>query len=180
MATNNQQKSVAGSMREIVFGLEDGLVSTLGAVTGIAAGANDRFIVILSGLVLVAVESLSMAAGSYLSSKSAADAESVLDHRHKHQSLPLRAAWVMGVCYVFGGVVPVVPYFFLPVAQSYAPSILSTLFVLFLVGVWSGKQTRRPPVRNGIKMVMISTSAAILGFLIGRLVSYYFHIEINA
>lgn len=58
------------AIRELVFGLEDGLVSTLGAVAGIAAGTEDGRIVILSGLVLVAVEALSMAAGSYLSNKS--------------------------------------------------------------------------------------------------------------
>jgi VIT1/CCC1 family predicted Fe2+/Mn2+ transporter len=58
------------AIRELVFGLEDGLVSTLGAVAGIAAGTEDGHIVVLSGLVLIAVESLSMAAGSYLSNKS--------------------------------------------------------------------------------------------------------------
>jgi len=58
------------AIRELVFGLEDGLVSTLGAVAGIAAGTEDGRIVVLSGLVLVAVEALSMAAGSYLSNKS--------------------------------------------------------------------------------------------------------------
>lgn len=58
------------AIRELVFGLEDGLVSTLGAVAGIAAGTEDGRIVALSGLVLIAVEALSMAAGSYLSNKS--------------------------------------------------------------------------------------------------------------
>lgn len=58
------------SIRELVFGLEDGLVSTLGAIIGIAAGTGDRRIIILSGFVIVVVEAFSMAAGSYLSSKS--------------------------------------------------------------------------------------------------------------
>lgn len=57
------------SMREIVFGLEDGVVSTLGAITGIAGGTMDSKVVILSGLVIIFVESLSMAAGTYLSNK---------------------------------------------------------------------------------------------------------------
>ena len=57
------------SLREAVFGLQDGLVSTFGAVTGIAVGAASGRIAALSGLVVVAVESVSMAAGSYLSTK---------------------------------------------------------------------------------------------------------------
>lgn len=63
--------SLAGAAREIVFGLEDSLVSTLGATAGVAVGSGDRYVVILAGLVLVAVEAVSMAAGSYLSTKSA-------------------------------------------------------------------------------------------------------------
>lgn len=61
---------VRTKIRDAVFGTQDGLVSTLGALTGIAAGTQDASIVVLAGFVIVAVESLSMATGSYLSSKS--------------------------------------------------------------------------------------------------------------
>lgn len=60
----------SGVLGEIVFGSEDGMVSTMGAVTGIAAASNNHFITILSGLVIIAVESISMAVGSYISTKS--------------------------------------------------------------------------------------------------------------
>jgi predicted membrane protein (TIGR00267 family) len=56
-------------LREAVFGTQDGLISTLGALTGIAAGTRGGEAVVIAGLVIVSVESLSMAAGSYLSSK---------------------------------------------------------------------------------------------------------------
>jgi predicted membrane protein (TIGR00267 family) len=57
-------------LRETVFGTQDGLISTMGALTGIAAGTQSGEIVVISGFVIVAVEALSMSAGSYLSSKS--------------------------------------------------------------------------------------------------------------
>ena len=57
-------------LRDAVFGTQDGLISTLGALTGIAAGTQNREAVVIAGFVIVTVESLSMAAGSYLSSKS--------------------------------------------------------------------------------------------------------------
>jgi len=65
-----QPGGLLASIRELVFGLEDSLVSTVGVVVGVAAGAPDRGIVLLSGSVLIVVEALSMAAGSFLSSKS--------------------------------------------------------------------------------------------------------------
>ena len=77
------RSKVEGSIREIVFGAEDSLVSTLGAITGIAAGTNNEFVVVLSGVVLIVVEALSMSAGSYLSSKSARE---VYNLRHRQDT----------------------------------------------------------------------------------------------
>ena len=59
------------NVRDVVFGLEDSLVSTLGTVTGVAVATHDAFYVILTGVILVFVEAISMTAGSYLSAKSA-------------------------------------------------------------------------------------------------------------
>ncbi len=57
-------------LRDAVFGTQDALVSTLGALTGIAEGTHSSATVVIAGCVILVVESLSMAAGSYLSSKS--------------------------------------------------------------------------------------------------------------
>ena len=62
--------AVRTKLRDAVFGTQDGLISTLGALTGIAAGTQNRDAVVVAGFVIIVVESLSMAAGSYLSSKS--------------------------------------------------------------------------------------------------------------
>lgn len=65
--------SLSSTVREIVFGMEDGMVSTLGAITGIAIGSQDLFTVILAGVVIIAVESISMGIGSYLANKTEHD-----------------------------------------------------------------------------------------------------------
>lgn len=62
--------SIGSTVREVVFGMEDGMVSTLGAVTGIAIGSQDHYMVVLSGVIIIAVESISMGIGSYLSNQS--------------------------------------------------------------------------------------------------------------
>jgi VIT1/CCC1 family predicted Fe2+/Mn2+ transporter len=155
------RKTVSGSIREIVFGLEDSLVSTLGALTGIAAGTQSTFIVVLSGLVLIAVEATSMSAGSYLSSKSASDRR------------PLRAAGVMGLFYLVGGCIPLLPYFLFPIHSAFLPSIFLTAVVLFLVGIWSAGLKGRSRLRGGVEMVTVSLGAALMGYLIGRAASLY-------
>ncbi len=77
MRTGGLRQKLQHSLREVIFGLEDALVSTLGATTGIAIGTGNANIVILSGLVLIFVEALSMTAGSFLSSKAANQVETV-------------------------------------------------------------------------------------------------------
>jgi len=67
---HHQKNERLGTIRELVFGMEDGMVSTLGAVTGIAAATKDVYTTVLAGVVVIAVESISMGVGSYLSSKS--------------------------------------------------------------------------------------------------------------
>jgi VIT1/CCC1 family predicted Fe2+/Mn2+ transporter len=70
---HHQNSPLLPVIREVVFGMEDGMVSTLGAITGIATATNDPFTVALAGLVVISVESISMGVGSYLSNKSEQD-----------------------------------------------------------------------------------------------------------
>ncbi len=59
-----------GFMRELVFGMEDGLVSNLGIVLAVWVATRDAHVVLLSGLASMFAGALSMSAGAYLSSKS--------------------------------------------------------------------------------------------------------------
>jgi len=115
-----------------------------------------------------------MAAGSYLSTKSATEAEGARRHTKKYSHLqtvsPTRGAVVMGISYVIGGFVPVLPYFFLPLSQAMVPSIILTIIVLFLIGWWKAVYTKQNRVKSGMEMVVVSLIAAGIGYLIGMLV----------
>jgi VIT1/CCC1 family predicted Fe2+/Mn2+ transporter/rubrerythrin len=57
------------SIREIVFGAQDGLVSTFAVVAGLAAAAAPAMVVILAGAVSAVAGVLSMSIGTFLSSR---------------------------------------------------------------------------------------------------------------
>lgn len=57
-------------LRDLVFGMEDGLVSNLGLILGVFVGGASNQIVILAGLATMFAGAFSMSAGSYLSAKS--------------------------------------------------------------------------------------------------------------
>lgn len=169
-----RHKGIASIVREIVFGLEDSLVSTLGAVTGIAVGSGSQFITVLSGLVILMVEAVSMAAGSYLSTEAVEFVEEGLRKTRLVRRLSLRAAGAMFFFYLIGGSVPLLPYFFLEPSAAIYPSVICTIAALALIGCWAGKITKRPIWQAALEMVVISLSAAAVGCIIGYLVPRLF------
>lgn len=159
-------KIVGGSLRELIFGMEDGLVSTLGVITGIASGTESQKVIVLSGTILILVESLSMAAGTYLSNKAEQEQEKLEKFSDTHLH-PILGMLVMGISYCLAGAVPLIPYLFLPVNQAISVSIALTIVTLFAVGFYKGKVTKTSPGRSGIEMVIVSLIAAVAGYLIG-------------
>lgn len=210
-------------IRDAVFGTQDGLVSTLGALTGIAAGTQSEQAVIVAGFVIVAVESLSMAAGTYLSSKSQRqylqklldeEWESITnnpeqerqellemyrqrgfkdneiqliakrlfankrwlleDMAHKELGIsldrleePVSNAFVMGISYVVGGAIPVLPYFFFPISIAMPMSIACTAVGLFVLGSAKGRLVNQSWWKSGLEMLLVAGLASVVGYGIG-------------
>lgn len=59
-----------GAMRELIFGINDGLVSTLSLVSGVAGAQPGRGVILLAGVAGLLAGAISMAAGAYISTKS--------------------------------------------------------------------------------------------------------------
>ncbi len=65
-----EASDLLGEIREALFGMQDGIVSTLAIVTAVGAATGDRFNVLIAGIASALAGLFSMAAGEYLSSKS--------------------------------------------------------------------------------------------------------------
>jgi VIT1/CCC1 family predicted Fe2+/Mn2+ transporter len=70
LADERRKASLLGEAREAIFGAQDGLVSTLAAVTIVAGASSDQFTVLVAGIAVGLGGVFSMAAGEYMSSKS--------------------------------------------------------------------------------------------------------------
>src|SRR5678815_6116380 len=74
--TIQQKKQVIESrsrIREFVFGIQDGLISTVGLLAGVQGATENNVVVIITGLTAMFSGAISMAAGSYLSSSAEKD-----------------------------------------------------------------------------------------------------------
>lgn len=56
-------------IREIVFGAQDGILTTLGIVTGVGVATTDRAAILISGGLSILVGAISMGVGEYLGGK---------------------------------------------------------------------------------------------------------------
>jgi VIT1/CCC1 family predicted Fe2+/Mn2+ transporter len=70
LAEEKKSSALLGEIREIVFGAQDGLVSTLAVVATVAGAAGTPFPIVVAGIATGLAGVFSMAAGEYIGSKS--------------------------------------------------------------------------------------------------------------
>jgi vacuolar iron transporter family protein len=70
LAEERRESALLGEIREVVFGAQDGLVSTLAVVATVAGASGQAFAVIVAGIASGLAGVFSMAAGEYIGSKS--------------------------------------------------------------------------------------------------------------
>jgi VIT1/CCC1 family predicted Fe2+/Mn2+ transporter len=93
----------------------------------------------------------------------------------EHQLTPidrkgaLRSALIVGVSAIIGSLIPIIPFFFLPLSTSMVVSTIITALVLFIVGAYKAKIYVGNPGKSGLEMAIIGTVSALVGYLIGLL-----------
>lgn len=152
-------------LRSLMFGLQDGIVSTTGVVVGISTGINNKEIIILAALVAVTVEASSMAAGQYSSEK----AVHQMDKSEKHSDNLYIGALIMFFAYLIGGAFSIIPIliFNQPLARILA--IASAFAGLFIIGYIKGYIVEHKPLRSAIELFTIGSIATIIGVIVGYL-----------
>jgi len=82
-----------------------------------------------------------------------------------------KSAFNIGMSYIVGGLVPLLPYFFIDrTAEALKISALITLICLFLFGYFKSKMTGVPPVTGALKVMLIGALAAAAAFSIARMI----------
>lgn len=152
-------------LRSLMFGLQDGIVSTTGVVVGISTGVNNKEIVILAALVAVTVEATSMAAGQYSSEK----AVHQKDKSGKHTDNLLIGSFIMFFAYLLGGAFSVIPIIIFDQPLSRILAIISAFIGLFIIGYLKGHLVSHKPLRSAVELFIIGSIATTIGVIVGYL-----------
>ena len=215
-----------GRIREVVFGGQDGLLSTMLLVTALAVGDIGNTAVLIGGLAGALAGMVSMATGAFLGSRAEQDlqrseiekeaqelqehpaeelaelvvlyqreglsfkeAQGVADHIAADKDLwlrtmiekelglsaeittnPVKDALVMGVAFIAGAIIPVLPYFFDDGGIAITSSVSATLVALFGLGMLKGRIVRKSTLLQGLEILAIGGVAVGVGWVLGEVI----------
>ena len=207
-------------IRELIFGLQDGLISTVVLVSSVYGATSDNGLTIIAGLAGALGGTVSMSAGSFLSSRAEKEvlesqinieltkfmddpskqidqlvaalttdglteeeAFSITETMAKNEdvlirtviekelglsldevSVPWKDAVVMGISFLLGTAVPILPYLMINGPSVVAISIAATGLGLFAMGVGKSRFTKTNPIISGIDILSIGILAATAGY----------------
>ncbi len=152
----------------IVLGLNDALVELTGALSGVTFALANNKLIAMTGIVTGISATFSMAASNYLAERASGNKNA------------LKSSLYTGIAYLITVILLVLPYLLLPSTQyilafaiMFVVVVLIILFFNYYISVAKGEKF----LKNFMEMFVISTSVAILSFVIGLLAKHFLGID---
>ena len=159
-------------IRDLVYGANDGIITTFAVVAGVAGGALSTPAVLIVGAANLAADGVAMGVGNLLAIR-AHESALAADGRPEEETYPWKHGVATLVAFVVAGSVPLVPYVLsVPTDGRLLWSALFTMGALFGVGVARAAVTRDRWWRSGSEMLMLGGVVAIAAYAAGALVAW--------
>jgi len=81
----------------------------------------------------------------------------------------IKSALVVGIAAIVGSLIPLAPFFLVPVGMSMILAIVISALTLFAVGAYKARITVGHPGKSGLEMAVIGTLSALVGYAVGLL-----------
>jgi VIT1/CCC1 family predicted Fe2+/Mn2+ transporter len=161
---------------DIVYGANDGIITTFAVVAGVAGAGLATSVVIILGFANLLADGFSMATSNYLARQSENDYQKTLptEAEVKHKRNPLKNAGMTFISFIVAGAIPLIPYIIGIQGDIFLIAIIATSVALFTVGSLRSLVTKVKWWIGGLEMLGVgaiaSTFAYIIGNLLGKLI----------
>ena len=153
-------ESSGAYLAEVIYGANDGIVTTFAVVAGVAGAALDPGVVVVLGVANLLADGFSMGMSNFLSRRSAVAYEEVAGNDVDDDGKPpVYTAAVTFLAFVVAGWTPLVPYIF-ELQPLFQLSIGATAVAFFAVGASRTVVTRRGWLYSGTEMLAVGMVAA--------------------
>lgn len=158
-------------IRDLVYGANDGIITTFAVVAGVAGGSLSHVAVLIVGAANLAADGVAMGVGNLLAIR-AHESALAADGRPEEETYPWKHGLATLVAFVTAGTLPLLPYI-LPAANDARLrwSALLTMASLFGVGAARALVTRDRWWKTGIEMLLLGGLVAIAAYGAGALVA---------
>lgn len=152
---------------DLVYGANDGIVTTLAVVSGVTGAALSTRVILILGFANLFADGFSMGASKYLSARSTARAE--------NRPGPAEAAQHGGAtfgAFVIAGSIPLIAYLLPWLGDDrFAWAVALALLALFVIGAGRALVTDRSWPRAGLEMLAIGALAGLAAYGVGAFLS---------
>jgi VIT1/CCC1 family predicted Fe2+/Mn2+ transporter len=159
-------------LRDLVYGANDGIITTFAVVAGVAGGDLSPAAVLIVGAANLAADGVSMGAGNLLAIRAHESARAA-EGLPEEEASPLRHGIATLAAFIAAGAVPLAPFLLpLPGGTPFTWSLALTLAALFGVGVARSAVTIDPWWRAGLEMLTLGALVAAVAFSAGAVIAY--------
>jgi len=156
-------------LKDLVYGANDGIITTFAVVAGVAGAQLDARIVLILGFANLLADGFSMGASNFLSIRSdeavrRSSGRAVLEPFPGRHSLATFAAFVVAGC------VPLLSYVVAHTASPFLAAVVLTLATLFVVGASRSLVTGQRWWWTGLEMLGVGSAAAGVAYGVGAFV----------
>lgn len=157
-------------IRDIIYGANDGIITTFAIVAGVAGANLSPAIILVLGFANLLADGFSMAGSNYLGTKSEHDALCHQDEANCNTGAahkPIIAGIITFFSFVIAGVVPLLPYIFLTTQNIFPFALLATGLALFFIGAVRSVVTGKSFLASGVEMLIVGGIAAAIAYFVG-------------
>ncbi len=169
---------IFNNIRDVMFGMNDGLVELLAVVVGFAAALRVPYLVFIAGGITAVAGTMSMAAGAYLSTSYERD---ISKGTAATRGAPTArsSGFYVGIFYLIGTAFPLAPFALgYSGAVGIVSAIILTSIVLTITSSMIALASDKSIIKSVAKTLVLSLGAAVATIILGSYVRMVFHITI--
>lgn len=154
--------------RNLVFGIQDAAVTTIGILAGVSAVELPRIYIARVVGISVVVSAVSMGIGSYQSERTAQNFEEQPNRREM-----FFGALIMSAAYFCTGLFLMAPIFLVRRTAIMLLATVALALILSFMGSWyTATEAGVDPSANALEAVLLSSLALAAGFVSGRILRH--------
>ena len=166
------------NVRDIMFGMNDGLVELLAVVVGLAAAIEVPLIVFIAGFIVAISGTLSMAVGAYLSTDYQEKIGSK-SGKSRERASALSSGLYVGTFYFIGTLFPLSPFIFgISGYTGIIIAIIVTSAALTFTSATISLVSDKSVIKGILKTLVLSLGVAAITIILGAYIKSAYHVAI--